>query len=88
MKIYKTNDTASDCKLYDYSEIKKVTFVQDQPDEKKQNQEEWSFEFRVYTDKRDFVLYASTHDERTLWVHTFYWITILNQPLNNDNKSI
>ena len=58
MRIHKTNDPASEYKLYDYSDIKKVTFEKETLDEKRMIHERWSFEFTLHTDKRDFVLYA------------------------------
>jgi hypothetical protein len=54
MRIHKTNDPASEYKLYDYNDIKEVTFEKETLDEKRMIHERWSFEFILKTDKRDF----------------------------------
>lgn len=43
MRIHKTNDPASEYKLYDYNEIKKVSFEKETLDEKRMIHERWSF---------------------------------------------
>ena len=44
--------------------------------------ERWSFAFVLKTTRRDYVLYAPSADERSLWVHTFRWIIWRNEFLN------
>jgi hypothetical protein len=36
--------------------------------------ERWSFSFTLNTSKRLFSLFCPSLDERTLWMHTFFWI--------------
>jgi hypothetical protein len=81
MRVHKTNDPASEYQLYDYKDIVKVTFQKETLNDKMAIHERWSFEFKLHTEKRDFVLYAPSLDERTLWVHTFYWIASVNEAI-------
>ena len=74
MRIHKTNDPHSEYKLYDYQEVLSITFKPETLTDKMAIHERWSFSFTLNTSKRFFHLFCPSLDERTLWMHTFFWI--------------
>ena len=46
-------------------------------------QERWSFKFGINTQKRNFILFAPSADEKALWLHTFSFITRINAIYTN-----
>jgi hypothetical protein len=41
--------------------------------------ERWSFKFELYTNKRPYILYSASMEEKMMWYHTFKWIIEYNQ---------
>jgi hypothetical protein len=86
MRIHKTNDPHSEYKLYDYQEILSLNFKQETLVDKMAIHERWSFSFTLNTSKRMFTLYSPSQDERTLWIHTFFWIVQRNLVKRHKNE--
>jgi len=78
MRIHQRNDPFSEFKVFKFSDIQAVSMKPLTLEEKTKIQERWSFEFILKTEIREFVLYATSHDERLLWMHAFKWIIELN----------
>ena len=62
-----------------------LTFKPETLTDKMAIHERWSFSFTLNTSKRLFSLYCPSLDERTLWMHTFFWIIQKNLAKKDQN---
>lgn len=79
MRIHRSNDPQSEYKLFEYKDILGMNLSVPNLDQKMAIQERWSFKFTLVTQRRLYVLFAASMDERNLWIHTFTWILAKNR---------